>query len=47
LERERVGRLLEGNAGDVPGESYELALEVTDHERARELVEAVLKSVDE
>jgi hypothetical protein len=46
LERERVGRLLEGDAGDVPGESYELALEVTDHQRARELVEEVLKSVD-
>ena len=46
LEREGVGRLLEGDAGDVPGESYELALEVTDQQRAREVVEAVLKSVD-
>ena len=46
LEREGLGRLLEGNAGDVPGESYELALEVSDHQRAREVVEAVLKSVD-
>jgi hypothetical protein len=46
LEREGVGRLIEGDArDDEPGEKYDLALEVSDEQRAREVVEAVLKSV--
>jgi hypothetical protein len=47
LEKEGVGRVLDGDAGDdVPGDKYELALEVTNQQRAHEVVEAVLKSVE-
>ena len=50
LEREALGHLLD--LDDEPEEDntlkgvYKLALEVTDQERAREIVEKVLKSVD-
>jgi hypothetical protein len=47
LEREELGRLLDGEPeDDTPGGVYELALEVTDQERARAIVEEVLKSVE-
>jgi hypothetical protein len=48
LERERLGRILDDDPEDEPGAEghYELALEVTDQERAKEVVEAVLKSAD-
>jgi hypothetical protein len=48
LEREAIGHLLddEPNRDDAPAGVYELALEVSDQERAREVVEQVLKSVD-
>ena len=47
LIKEKVGRILDGDAENaVPGVRYELALEVTDQQRAHKLVEAVLKSVD-
>jgi hypothetical protein len=45
LARERLGRILDGVAeDDVPGEQFELALEVTHQERASAVVEAVLKA---
>ncbi len=47
LQKEGVGRVLDGDAADnIPGVKYELSLEVTDQQRAREVVEAVLKSVE-
>jgi hypothetical protein len=46
LKREKLGRLLDGEpSDDTPEGVYELALEVTDQERARALVEEVLKAV--
>lgn len=45
LEREEVGCLLDSDwEDDTPEGLYELALEVTDQERAREIVEEVLKA---
>lgn len=48
LERERLGRIL-GNdlIDDVEGDGpYEISLEVTDQDRAKAVVKAVLKSID-
>jgi hypothetical protein len=49
LEREQLGCILDNAPGeDTATEGhYELALEVTDQERAKEVVQAVLKSVDD
>jgi hypothetical protein len=47
LEREELGRVLDGDEEDDPPEgTYELSLEVTDQERARAVVEELLRSVD-
>jgi hypothetical protein len=48
LQREGLGRILDEDGEDEAVEEgrYELSLEVTDQERAKEVVEAVLKSVD-
>jgi hypothetical protein len=47
LEKEGLGHVIDGDAeDDVPGEKYELSLQVTDQQRAKNVVEAVLKSVN-
>lgn len=48
LARENLGRLVDDNPKEVetPDGVYELALEVRDVARARELVEEVLEAVD-
>jgi hypothetical protein len=48
LEREGVGRILDGDPEkqDGPEGRYELALQVSDQERARQIVRAVLKSAN-
>ncbi len=45
LERECLGRVIEGETEASEG-VYELALEVSDQGRARDLVEEILKSLD-
>jgi hypothetical protein len=44
LDREHLGRILDGEPEDAHAGTYELALEVTNQERAREVVEKILKS---
>jgi hypothetical protein len=47
LEQEKLGRLLDDDPEDATSDGvYELALEVSDQLRAKELIERVLKSVD-
>lgn len=48
LEREELGRVLDNDAEDEAGVEghYQLALQVTDQERAKLVVEAVLKSIN-
>jgi hypothetical protein len=48
LLRESLGRILDDDPEDEPGAEgqYEFALEVTDQERAKKVVEEILNSVD-
>jgi hypothetical protein len=47
LEREELGRVLDGHEEDDTSEgTFELALHVTDQERARAVVEELLRSID-
>jgi hypothetical protein len=47
LERDKLGRLLPDPVEDDPPKGmYQLALEVTDQQRVRTLVEELLRSID-